>query len=104
MSSAPSFLAQLKSLGSTAVDAVKGRYASGPPAGAPSAGPGSVLDQHTSQIRSMSPSADTPRSIAPSPAASSVGSGAYGSRPGEKRFDVSNMTKPLGGLSGLQRK
>jgi hypothetical protein len=103
MAAGPGILDQLRALGSSAVDALKGRYASGPPVGAPSAGPGSVLDQHVSQARSLSPSPAPQRPLVPTHVAQDSGA-RYGDRPGEKRIDTTEMTKPLAGLSGIQRK
>lgn len=105
MSAGPGILEHLKSLGSTVADAAKSRYLSGPPVGAPSAGPGSVLDQHVSQVRAMTPTPSTSQSpVTAPPSPSTSGHALYGSRVGEKRIDTSEMTKPLGGLNGLQRK
>lgn len=102
----PGILDQLKQTGSSILDALKSRYLAGPPQGAPSAGPGSVLDDRNQQIRSLAPAAPQPlvqgAPYAPSPV-DLVHSAPYGTRPGEKVIDTTEYLKPLGGLSGVKR-
>ena len=104
----PGILDQLKSTGNAVLDALKSRYLAGPPQGAPSGGPGSVLDHHNQQILSLTPPVQPlvhGAPYAPSPV-DLIHQGPYGSGPvaGEKAIDVSSYQKPLGGLSGVKRK
>jgi hypothetical protein len=104
----PGILDQLKQTGNSLWDAVKSRYLAGPPQGAPSAGPGSVLDDRNQQIRSLAPAAPQPlvqgAPFTPQPSPMDlVHPAPYGTRPGEKLIDVTEYQKPLGGLSGVKR-
>lgn len=102
----PGILDQIKQTGSAVMDALRSRYLAGPPQGAPSGGPGSVLDQKNVQLQPLLPPqaplvpthVELPQAQSPDPSA------AYGTRPGEQRIDTSEMTQPLGsGLSGIKR-
>lgn len=107
----PSILDQLKQLPGSVIDAVKSRYMAGPPQGAPSAGPGSVLDQRNQHMQPLLPPQQplvAPQQLMqqqqqPAPA-DLVHPAPYGTRPGEKQIDVTEYQKPLGGLSGVKRK
>jgi hypothetical protein len=98
----PGIFEQLKGL-------LQDRYAAGPPKGYPSAGPGSVLDNKNMQLQQLMPNPQPllspqqslpmkpqPQMPAPDPTA------AYGTRPGEKRIDVSEYQRPLSGFSGVK--
>ncbi len=104
----PSILDQLKQLPGAVADAMKSRYLAGPPQGAPSAGPGSVLDQRNQSMQPLLPPQQPlvpaqPLMSAQPSAVDLVHPTPYGSRPGEKIIDVSEYQKPLGGLSGINR-
>jgi hypothetical protein len=92
---------------SSLIDAVKSRYLSGPPNAPITGGPGSVLDQHNQQIQRLTPMAPVHPNVAPSGPYPQdlVHPAPYGSRPGEKLIDTTEMTRPLGsGFSGIKRK
>ena len=96
-------LDQLGKTGSAIIDALRARYLAGPPQGAPSAGPGSVLDNRNAQLQPLLPP-QQPLVAAPAVQLQAPPTGdAYGTHPGEKRIDVSEYQKPLGGLSGVKR-
>ena len=104
MATTPGLLDQIKSTGSAVLDALRSRYLAGPPQGAPSAGPGSVLDQKNTQLQPLLPPAQPLVPAQPLMTAQpelTNAQGAYGTGPGEKRIDV---TPYLGGLSGVKRK
>ena len=106
MAAGPGILDQIKQAPGAILDALKATYAAGPPQGYPSAGPGSVLDQHNQQIQHLLPSqalVPQPQPLVPQTAQPDM-SAQYGTRPGEKRIDVSEYQRPLGGLSGVKRK
>jgi hypothetical protein len=93
---------------SSLIDAVKSRYLSGPAGASLTAGPGSVLDQHNQQIQHLAPMAPVHQTVPPSSGPypqDLVHPAPYGSRPGEKLIDTTEMTRPLGsGFSGIKRK
>ena len=103
MATSPSILDQLKNTGGAIMDALRAKYAGGP-AGMPlTPGPGSVLDQRDTQMQPLLPAAQplVPTHLeAPNPS-SPMNNGAYGTKPGEKRIDVSEY---ISGLSGVKRK
>ena len=106
MATTPGLLDQIKSTGSAVLDALRSRYLAGPPQGAPSAGPGSVLDQKNTQLQPLLPPQQllAPAQQNPLVPAQPNPAGAYGTRPGEVRIDTTGMTQPLGsGLAGVKR-
>jgi len=102
----PGILNQIKGTGNAVLDALKANYASGPQSAPLTPGPGSVLDQRDQQITPLLPPQQPlmpQHLVAPQPDLAQA-QGPYGSGPGEKRIDVSEYQKPLGGLSGIKRK
>src|SRR5208337_632862 len=108
----PSFLRALTDAAHAAIENVKTKYFS--PSGAQanatpqlSAGPGSVQGDKNVQLQQLSPTPGGMSSAAQNPAANPTLSRhqlPYGSgQPGEERIDVTDYTKPLGGLSGVRR-
>jgi len=110
----PSFLQALTDAAHAAIENVKTKYfsPSGAQAGATpqlGAAPGSVLGDRNVQLQSLQPQ-EVPggmSSAAQNPAANPTLSRQqlpYGSgQPGEQRIDTTDMTKPLGGLTGVRR-
>lgn len=106
MAAGPSIFDQIKQAPGAILDALKANYAAGPPQGYPSAGPGSVLDQKNQQLESLLPSqhlVPQAQPLVPQAQSAPDPSAQYGTRPGEKRIDVSEYQKPLSGLSGVKR-
>jgi hypothetical protein len=108
----PGFLQALSDAARAIGDNIKTRYFS--PSGAQSnanpqlsAGPGSVLGDKNVQLQQLSPTPGGTSSAAQMPATNPTLSRQqlpYGSgQPGEQRIDVTDMVKPLGGLSGVRR-
>jgi hypothetical protein len=88
------------------INAVKSRYLSGSPGASLTAGPGSVLDQRNTQMQPLLPQ----QSLAPHPAVGGpspqdlVHPAPYGTRPGQKLIDTTDMLRPLGsGFSNVKR-
>ena len=112
--SSPGFLQALTDAAHAAIENVKTKYfsPSGAQAGAtPQLGapPGSVLGDRNAELQSLQPQ-EVPggmSSAAQNPTANPTLSQQqlpYGSgQPGEQRIDTTDMTKPLGGLSGVRR-
>ena len=110
----PSFLQALTDAAHAAIENVKTKYfsPSGAQAGATpqlGAAPGSVLGDRNVQLQSLQPQ-EVPggmSSAAQNPAANPTLSRQqlpYGSgQPGEQRIDTTDMTRPLGGLTGVRR-
>ena len=110
----PNFLQALTDAAHAAIENVKTKYfsPSGAQAGAtPQLGapPGSVLGDRNAELQSLQPQ-EVPggmSSAAQNPTANPTLSQQqlpYGSgQPGEQRIDTTDMTKPLGGLSGVRR-
>lgn len=99
----PGILDDLRGTGSAILDALRARYLAGPPQGAPSAGPGSVLDQRNFQMQPLIPPQAplVPVHVQAPPTADQLSPQAqYGDRGQEKRIDTSQMTS---GLSGVRR-
>ena len=112
--SSPGFLQALTDAAHAAIENVKTKYfsPSGAQAGAtPQLGapPGSVLGDRNAELQSLQPQ-EVPggmSSAAQNPTANPTLSQQqlpYGSgQPGEQRIDTTDMTKPLGGLTGVRR-
>ena len=112
--SSPGFLQALTDAAHAAIENVKTKYfsPSGAQAGAtPQLGapPGSVLGDRNAELQSLQPQ-EVPggmSSAAQNPTANPTLSQQqlpYGAgQPGEQRIDTTDMTKPLGGLSGVRR-
>lgn len=106
MSTTPNLLAQLKSTGTSVLDALRNRYTPEGP-GSLTAGPGSVLDQRAVQLQNLLPQHQLlqPAQLPLAPADRIDPHAQYGDRTPEQRIDVTEMTKPLGsGLAGIRRK
>ena len=100
----PGFLQALSDAAHAAIENVKTRF--GGANGQLSAAPGSVLGGQNAQLQQLSPTPGGMSSAAQNPVANPTLSQQqlpYGSRPGEQRIDTTDMTKPLGGLSGVRR-
>lgn len=103
----PSLLQRLKDSIGAISDSAKSQYAAGPQTAPLTPGVGSVLDQRNTQMLPLLPPTSpvqAPQSAAITPQDLITDQARYGERPGEKRIDVTEYLRPLGGLSGVKRK
>lgn len=106
MAAGPSILSQLTSTPVDVANALKSRMAGGQASAPLSAGPGSAMSQN-SQVGQVPQQPLAPAHIEDPRGVSSndfAHQGPYGSRPGEKRIDVSEYQKGLSGLSDVKKK